>query len=1749
MRKKKSIRLLIIAFLLAAICACSAVSVYAIVSNSDAKSGDSMLLYEESFDSVTERVDLASGENPGVAGGWTFVKSSDNAKAYIDGGRLHLSGNKYDMVYLTDGNWTNYTLEADMYYKSATSSSGWVGMLYNLQSEKDFQKAGINPNKKYSLNGKVDGSWKNDVSGINKGFSLGDDVTFTEEMPFRIKVVAYNNNAILYYALLDENGAMKSDYVRLLTIDNIPEQTRSGSIGFMTSTNNLASVWVDNIKISNISEDDLLLLEPSVADIYEADTGIVNPPVAVEKITSSLPALDGERAAVVIAELDSELNVIGKDGSVLTTADDFIDTYRKQLIPAFLVDSEAEADALAALMHDKNLTDAYVVAEASNAALVKRVRVANSTTNLITGALIFGDLNSPEARSAARELVVDNMSYVAISTSALTEETAFYFASRQIAAWGFAESTAEVYRGIANGYHGIVSESVSEIYGVYESITEPTVSGRTVVIAHRGVNAGAETPYPENTLMAIRAAKEVYGADCVEIDFGLTKDGYVILMHDTTVDRTTNGTGNFSSFTLEEIKALTVDYVEGKETTVPTLEEALLLAKELDIVLYCHVKTVSDENIAAFSYLVDKHDCRENVLLFTSSLDKYNSAIDRVVTGTGYELVDSPVLIDGIQFTAGNQKLFSSYDNPLDGVIAMRKCLNKYNFQPIFYPYIEQGDMWGEETFYYQLSARGFVNTHSITNGQEYMDSTALTGSGAVGWLTNNPHLCDDYHYAIDLSGENLNLKIGESIDTAKTLKLICGTANVSAGIVQLSGPALNSVNTLAEEGTVTVVYYADRKTDGGTTYRTYSEPVDIKFGPEKVTTVTTPHGIITEEFADADEYPFVVFDGDGNLYGGYKSWIGENGGALSGAYYQVNGNVWDADAGKYTNNGAEAKTAIIYLRRDYEMSSADVKFQNFGSIKGEVTLDLGDHTLSQGTSNMYVLPLYSKGTSPTTLNVRNGRLLAANKRIIQVYSTSTGAGKRCEINFEGVTFGLRSGSTISALFYSSSKGSGNTSICDFYFNYNDCIFDLETVAPSSNFTVFPNADTSNYCKVVTVVNGGELRFGSSTKIKVTGTGFSNGSSLTFGKYDGKYSTLTFSGKTVTSEALSSAEGDLKFVKVSDGNYTLASLSNSYGFDIPQDYGYAEAYPFILFDQNGNFLKAYEKFLGSNGGSGGLMGNVAYTYLSKNIWDEENQEWTGEVTSCIALLRRDYTLGTSEYFNNWGHLQGSFTLDLSGYSISQQAGSKSNALFKLISKGWSSAPGGKVFPTTVTVKNGSINMYSTTVVSMECWDSLEDGSIANKYYTFNLENVKVGLSKGATLTNLLVTTDESDSTTGVAPFFINFNDCEFDLVTNSNGKTVKLFNNDASASKYVICDMRINGGVIKALSADLVELWALSDPTNSAITFGKSGDEYIRLILTSGESAPTTALPTANGNYKFVKTADDGEFVTYKLADNSLATFVPKVSLTLYSDFAYNIYVPVRDFIKLVKINGEAVTLTEDMITEVDGVPCYKITKTLAAKEAATDFTLTVTVELNDGRTASAKWTLGILKYLDKLLTDSSISKEERALAEDILVYIKTAYAYFNMEDAKEVGDRVDSILGKEGLVDANVTGEAVNTTEGLASATVVLGAEVAFKFTPADPTDADKFVFTQNGRALKSEIVTENGKTYILVTTYAYGITDTVSYTAHISDNVTYSGSFNLKAYYDYAVGQSMTDVAEMVRALWQYSESAEAYRASVAG
>ena len=89
------------------------------------------------------------------------------------------------------------------------------------------------------------------------------------------------------------------------------------------------------------------------------------------------------------------------------------------------------------------------------------------------------------------------------------------------------------------------------------------------VVAHRGDWRHA----PENSIAAIKSAISI-GADMVEIDIQKTKDGDFVLMHDNSIDRTTNGKGYVSNYTIKELKNFRLRYNDGKlsNETIPTLK-------------------------------------------------------------------------------------------------------------------------------------------------------------------------------------------------------------------------------------------------------------------------------------------------------------------------------------------------------------------------------------------------------------------------------------------------------------------------------------------------------------------------------------------------------------------------------------------------------------------------------------------------------------------------------------------------------------------------------------------------------------------------------------------------------------------------------------------------------------------------------------------------------------------------------------------------------------------------------------------------------------------------------------------------------------------------------------------------------------------------------------------------------------------------------------------------------------------------
>lgn len=102
-----------------------------------------------------------------------------------------------------------------------------------------------------------------------------------------------------------------------------------------------------------------------------------------------------------------------------------------------------------------------------------------------------------------------------------------------------------------------------------------------LIYAHRGYSAN----YPENTLSAFEAALPY--VDGIELDVQLSKDGRLVVIHDETVDRTTDGTGWVKDMTLQELRQLKVDGYER----IPTLEEVLGLIERSNVTLNIELKT------------------------------------------------------------------------------------------------------------------------------------------------------------------------------------------------------------------------------------------------------------------------------------------------------------------------------------------------------------------------------------------------------------------------------------------------------------------------------------------------------------------------------------------------------------------------------------------------------------------------------------------------------------------------------------------------------------------------------------------------------------------------------------------------------------------------------------------------------------------------------------------------------------------------------------------------------------------------------------------------------------------------------------------------------------------------------------------------------------------------------------------------------------------------------------------------------
>lgn len=147
----------------------------------------------------------------------------------------------------------------------------------------------------------------------------------------------------------------------------------------------------------------------------------------------------------------------------------------------------------------------------------------------------------------------------------------------------------------------------------------PIDSRTKLFLGHRG----SSQHYPENTMLAFEKAVEE-GAHGIETDIRKTADGVYVLMHDSTVDRTTNGTGSVSSLTWEQISQLDAGAWKGsqfanrEDCRVPRLDDFLDHFRGKPIFLCLHIYVANMIDVAAIIEMIRERKMQEQCFVFTS---------------------------------------------------------------------------------------------------------------------------------------------------------------------------------------------------------------------------------------------------------------------------------------------------------------------------------------------------------------------------------------------------------------------------------------------------------------------------------------------------------------------------------------------------------------------------------------------------------------------------------------------------------------------------------------------------------------------------------------------------------------------------------------------------------------------------------------------------------------------------------------------------------------------------------------------------------------------------------------------------------------------------------------------------------------------------------------------------------------------------------------------------------------------------
>jgi glycerophosphoryl diester phosphodiesterase len=296
------------------------------------------------------------------------------------------------------------------------------------------------------------------------------------------------------------------------------------------------------------------------------------------------------------------------------------------------------------------------------------------------------------------------------------------------------------------------------------------------------------------------------GSDMIEFDIYMTTDREVVVMHDGTVDRTTNGTGAIEGMTLAQVKNLTIKNSDGLK--VPTLKEVYQEFQGKDIILFIEIKSSKPEILQLVKTLTQQYNVEDQIVFHSFSVPQLRTARE----------VYPEISCGNFIQTA-----------PSGGDLAVKLQAIFHILSPInasYNPSVTAAATAFDADFVRAANHRGLLISAWTANAQAVFEGYYKTGCHAI--LTDYANLASDYVTDLRVNTYQADILPRESVALfAEPVTQSGGAAAGEAVLVKLDGNV--TLHGGRPDGEGKAVYaYKYTQSYGGDAYDVYSQPIEI---------------------------------------------------------------------------------------------------------------------------------------------------------------------------------------------------------------------------------------------------------------------------------------------------------------------------------------------------------------------------------------------------------------------------------------------------------------------------------------------------------------------------------------------------------------------------------------------------------------------------------------------------------------------------------------------------------------------------------------------------------------------------------------------------------------------------------------------------------------------------------------------------------------------------------------------------------